>query len=198
MLGVEIFRPLRELVLLYHEGMVAMSSAEAVFDLMDEPVEIKESGQDLPEAATRGVQSQAGGTPGPYLPPEFRFENVSFAYNQGRRSALQDVSFRLEAGETLGLVGPSGAGKSTIVWLMLRFVDPQEGRVLLGGRDLRDLPLAELRRHIAVVTQDTYLFDGTVADNLRFGKPRRQPRRTGNRRPGGQRSPVHLGAAQRV
>ncbi len=171
MLGVEIFRPLRELVLLYHEGMVAMSSAEAVFDLMDEPVEIKESGQDLPEPAARGAQSPAGDTPGPYLPPEFRFENVSFAYNQGRRSALQDVSFRLEAGETLGLVGPSGAGKSTVVWLMLRFVDPQEGRVLLGGRDLRDLPLAELRRHIAVVTQDTYLFDGTVADNLRFGNP---------------------------
>ena len=108
---------------------------------------------------------------GRLLSPEMSFEEVSFAYNRGRRPALHSVSFKLRAGETLGLVGPSGAGKSTAVWLMLRFLDPQQGRVLLGGRDLRDLPVELLRQHIAVVTQDTYLFDGTVADNLRFGNP---------------------------
>ena len=98
------------------------------------------------------------------------FERVTFAY-PGRPNALEDVSFELRAGETLGLVGPSGAGKSTVVWLLLRFFDPQQGRILLGGRDLRELPLEEVRRQFAVVTQDTYLFHGTVADNLRFGKP---------------------------
>ena len=107
----------------------------------------------------------------PLLTPEVRFEDVDFAYNQGKRPALHQVSFNLAAGETLGLVGSSGAGKSTVVWLMLRFFDPQQGRVLLGGHDLRELPLAFLRRHVAVVTQDTYLFHGTVADNLRFGNP---------------------------
>ena len=171
MLGVEIFRPLRELVMLYHEGMTAMSSAEAVFDLLDKPVEIKEPGQDAKSSVTESPQSENGDLPRSHLSPEISFENVSFAYSGGRRPALHGVSFSLQAGESLGLVGPSGAGKSTVVWLMLRFLDPQEGRVRLGGHDLRDLPLAFLRQHIAVVTQDTYLFDGTVADNLRFGNP---------------------------
>ena len=171
MLGVEIFRPLRELVMLYHEGMIAMASAEAVFDLLDKPVEIKEPGQDARSSDQQSSQSEIADPSASHFSPEISFESVSFAYSQGRRPALHSVSFNLQAGETLGLVGPSGAGKSTIVWLMLRFLDPQEGRVLLGGHDLRDLPLAVLRQHIAVVTQDTYLFDGTVADNLRFGNP---------------------------
>ena len=104
------------------------------------------------------------------LTPEIQFENVTFAYNQGRGNALEEVSFTLGQGEKLGLVGPSGAGKSTIVWLVYRFFDPQKGRILLGGDDLRDLSLDRIREHISVVTQDTYLFHGTVADNLRFGK----------------------------
>ena len=161
MLGVELFRPIHELVKLYHEGLMAMSSAEGIFDILDSPVEIKEPAGSL-EALKQEVSQ---------LTPEIRFEGVDFAYNQGKRPALHGVSFTLGAGETLGLVGPSGAGKSTVVWLMLRFHDPQNGRVLLGGCDLRELPLASLRQHIAVVTQDTYLFHGTVADNLRFGNP---------------------------
>ena len=161
MLGVEIFRPLQELVHLYHEGLMAMSSAEGIFEILDAPVEIKEP------AASPKTQTQEE----PLLAPEIHFDEVDFAYNQGKRPALHGVSFTLGAGETLGLVGPSGAGKSTAVWLMLRFYDPQQGRVLLGGRDIRELPLAFLRRHVAVVTQDTYLFHGSVADNLRFGNP---------------------------
>ena len=167
MLGVELFRPLRELVNLYHEGMMAMSSAEGIFTIMDEPLTIKEPA---------GVRRDGGGSTSDeagaaFLSPEITFDNVSFAYASGRRPALEQVSFTLNAGETLGLVGSSGAGKSTVVWLILRFFDPQQGRVLLGGKDLRDLPLDFLRRHVAVVTQDTYLFHGTVADNLRFGNP---------------------------
>jgi len=156
MLGVEIFRPLRELVQLYHDGMIAMSSAEGIFDIMDAPVEVK-------DAAPRSSPLN--------LSPEVTFEGVNYAYSGGRRPALHDLSFTLNAGETLGLVGPSGAGKSTIVWSMLRFFDPQNGRILLGGLNIRDIPLAQLRDQVAVVTQDTYLFHGTVADNLRFGGP---------------------------
>jgi len=156
MLGVEIFRPLRELVQLYHDGMIAMSSAEGIFDIMDAPVEVN-------DAATSSVTLD--------LPPEITFEAVDYAYSRGRRPALHDLSFTLNAGETLGLVGPSGAGKSTIVWSILRFFDPQSGRILLGGTDIREIPLSQLRDQVAVVTQDTYLFHGSVADNLRFGGP---------------------------
>ena len=156
MLGVEIFRPMRELVQLYHDGMIAMSSAEGIFDIMDAEVEVPDP-EDRPSALE--------------LAPEVTFEGVNYAYSGGRRPALHDLSFTLSAGETLGLVGPSGAGKSTIVWSILRFFDPQSGRILLGGTDIREIPLRHLLTQVAVVTQDTYLFHGTVAENLRFGKP---------------------------
>ena len=100
-----------------------------------------------------------------------RFEHVTFGYQNGRRPAVLDCSFELRPGATLGVVGPSGAGKSTLVNLLLRFADPQQGRVLLDGHDLRELPLDLLRRQVAVVAQDTYLFYGTVAENLRVASP---------------------------
>ncbi len=180
MLGVEIFRPLRELVQLYHDGMIAMSSAEGIFAIMDAPVEVQDpskgtnSGfsQDRREAdGTDALESPHNGPAAVPLSPEMTFEDVSYAYSGGRRPALHDLSFTLKAGETLGLVGPSGAGKSTIVWLILRFFDPQQGKILLGGQDIREIPLSLLREQVAVVTQDTYLFHGTVAENLRFGNP---------------------------
>ena len=161
MLGVEVFRPLRELVQLYHDGMIAMSSAEGIFAIMDSPATVRDP--DRTQTLGTEGESVAG------LKPQVSFDNVSHAYSEGRRPALHDLSFTLNEGETLGLVGPSGAGKSTIVWLMLRFFDPQQGVIRLGGRDLRDLPLTDLRDQVSVVTQDTYLFHGTVAENLRFG-----------------------------
>ncbi len=158
MLGVEVFRPMRELTNLYHQGMTVLSSAQSVFGIMDEPVTIVES-----EAATRQAPTE--------ITPEVSFEEVTFGYDSGYRPALHEVSFDLSKGETLGVVGASGAGKSTLVWLLYRFYDPQRGAIKVGGHDLRDLPLNVLRDNISVVTQDTYLFHGTVADNLRFGKP---------------------------
>ena len=163
MLGVEVFRPLRELVQLYHDGVMAMSSAEGIFAIMDSPVAVRE-----PEPEQAGAPTAEPTGP---LKPEVTFQNVNHAYSEGRRPALHDLSFTLHEGETLGLVGPSGAGKSTIVWLMLRFFDPQDGVIKLGEREVRDIPLDELREQMSVVTQDTYLFHGTVADNLRFGNP---------------------------
>jgi ATP-binding cassette subfamily C protein CydCD len=159
MLGVEVFRPLRELTQLYHTGVLAISAAESVFKLMDTPVEVHDPGR-------AGVSSSHE-----TLEPEVAFEDVTFAYDEGRRPAVEGVSFTLRRGETLGVVGASGAGKSTLVWLMLRFYDPQDGRITLGGRNIRELPFNALRDRIAVVTQDTYLFTGTVEENLRFGKP---------------------------
>ncbi|MHA1571935.1 MAG: thiol reductant ABC exporter subunit CydC, partial [Alphaproteobacteria bacterium] len=102
--------------------------------------------------------------------PTVTFEAVGFAYPGGRDAAHTDLDFTIKAGERVGIVGPSGAGKSTIVRLLLRLYDPQKGRVLLGGQDLRCLPLAQPRNQLAVVNQDTYLFHGSVEENLRFGK----------------------------
>jgi ATP-binding cassette, subfamily B, bacterial len=157
MLGVEVFRPLRELSRLYHRGMIAVSAAKGIFALLDTAPTV----QDSAPLAIRPAEALT-------LQPEVRFEGVSFGY-PNRPQVLKEISLTLTPGETLGLVGPSGAGKSTMIWLLLRFFDPQQGRILLGGHDIRTLPMEVLRRHIAVVMQDTYLAHGTIAENLRFG-----------------------------
>jgi len=157
-MGAEIFRPTRELMVLYHQGINAMASAEGIFTLLETPVTVRDPAGD-------GTDDEAS------FEPAVRYEDVSFAYREGSRPALREVSLELRPGEKLGVVGPSGAGKSTLVSLMLRFADPQQGRVLLGGRDIRTIPLHVLRRHVAVVAQDMYLFYGTIADNLRMARP---------------------------
>jgi ATP-binding cassette subfamily C protein CydCD len=157
MLGVEVFRPLRELRILLHQGMLGLSAAQGIFSILD---------------ARPAVGDAAGATAGARpLVPTVEFERVVFAYPGGRQPAHEGLSFAVAAGDRVGIVGPSGAGKSTVARLLLRFYDPQGGRVLVGGRDVRELSVAELRGAIAVVSQDTYLFHGTVEDNLRMGKP---------------------------
>ncbi len=156
MLGVEVFRPLQLLTRAHHQGMNGQAAANAIYELLDTEPEIQDSAR-----AT---------TPATFT-PELQFADVTFGYHGGNRIALKHCSFTLASGETLGVVGPSGAGKSTIVSLLMRFVDPQEGDIQLSGVNLRNLPLAYIRDHVAVVTQDTYLFDGTIADNLRIGRP---------------------------
>ena len=160
LLGVEVFRPLRDLVQLFHSSMLAVAATRGLYQLFDA----------VPE-----VQSPANPTTPAELRPIVRFDHVTFGYAGGRRPAVTDVSFELQPGQSLGVVGPSGAGKSTLVNLLLRFVDPQRGRVLLDGHDLRELPIDLLRNQVAVVAQDTYLFYGSVADNLRVARPAATP-----------------------
>ena len=154
MLGVEVFRPLRELRTLLHQGMLGLSASRGIFALLD---------------ATPAVTDRAAG-------PEPRdagvaFEDVTFSYPGGRRPAHAGISFAVRPGERVGIVGASGSGKSTVARLLLRFYDPERGRVTIGGRDLRELSLAQVRGRIAVVSQDTWLFHGTVEENLRMGRP---------------------------
>jgi ABC-type multidrug transport system fused ATPase/permease subunit len=101
---------------------------------------------------------------------EITLERVGFAYRTGL-PVLHDIDLRVPAGQTLALVGPTGAGKSTIISLVARFYDPQAGRVLIDGIDVREWKLGALRRNISVVLQDVFLFYGTVRENIRFGKP---------------------------
>ena len=114
------------------------------------------------------VQERGGARDPGRVAGEVSFDNVSFAYVP-ERPALHDVSFVAQPGETVALVGPSGAGKSTLTGLLARFYDPDRGRILLDGTDLRDLTLSGLRRQLAMVFQDPFLFDTTIRENIAFG-----------------------------
>ena len=156
MMGVEVFRPLRDLRALLHDGMLGSAAAKGIIELLGKSGSIS--------------RPTPSGNAEP-LAPTVNFDHVTFTYPGGRRRAHQDLSFSVHAGERIGIVGSSGCGKSSIVRLLLRLYDPEEGTVRLGGKDLRELPDDEIFRHIAVVNQDTYLFHGTVEENLRFGRP---------------------------
>ena len=156
LLGIEVFRPLRDLRGLLHDGMLAQAAAKKVLALLDRDATIADPATPAP------VET---------LPATLAFENVTFAYPGGRGQTHRGLDFAVAQGERIGIVGESGAGKSSIVRLLLRLYDPQEGRVLLGGHDLRDLSFEQIRHQLAIVNQDTYLFHGTVEDNLRLGKP---------------------------
>jgi len=156
MLGIEIFRPMRELRTVLHQGMVGLSAAQGIYRILDDKPTVADASPVRLDKA---------------LAPTIEFEDVRFAYPGTRRTVHDGLSFRAEAGERLGLVGPSGGGKSSIVRLLLRFYDPDRGRILLGGHDLRTLPFSEIRSLISVVNQDTFLFHGTVEENIRLGRP---------------------------
>ncbi|PZW39282.1 ATP-binding cassette subfamily C protein CydCD [Humitalea rosea] len=155
MAGTEIFRPLRDLRSVLHQGMIGQSAASGITDLLAARPDVPAGGAALPE----------GGAPG------IAFEQVRFAYPGGRAAAHAGLEFRIAPGERVGIVGPSGAGKSSILRLLLRQYDPQGGRVSIGGHDLRGLDPDSIRAQIAIVAQDSVLFHGTVAENLRLGRP---------------------------
>ena len=156
MLGVEVFRPLRELSQLFHQGLLGVAAAQSVLEVADAEPEV-------PDVSADPAADQ--------LSAELEFDSVTFAYPTGRRDALSEVSFHAAAGRRVGVVGRSGSGKSTLLWLLQRIYVPQQGQIRLGGRELNSLSFAQIRSRMAVVMQDTYLFHGTVLHNLRFGNP---------------------------
>jgi len=158
MAGTEVFRPLRDLRSVLHQGMVGQSAAAGITALLDAEPLVSQNPLSLNGGATA-------------LAPTIELDDVCFAYPGGRGAAHDHLSFSVAAGEKIGIVGPSGSGKSSVARLLLRLFDPQSGSVRIGGVDLRDLDPERLRAQIAVVHQDTYLFHGTVEDNLRLGQP---------------------------
>jgi ATP-binding cassette subfamily B multidrug efflux pump len=149
------YRPISDLSEKYNILQSAMASSERIFGILDREPKIV----DPPAPATMSNQ-----------PSEVVFDHVSFGYHKGNE-VLHDVSFRVAPGEKLAIVGYTGAGKTTIISLLSRFYDVDEGRILIDGVDVRQYRLAELRRHIATVLQDVFLFSGSVAHNIHLGDP---------------------------
>jgi len=154
-LAREAFRPLSQLEKEFHTAWAAGGAAAPIAALLATPPAVREPAQPASEPMTS----------------EIAFEDVVFSYDGGEAPALASVSFNVREKEFVALVGPSGAGKSTIVSLLLRLFDPTSGKILIGGTDIRDLSLATLRSLVSVVSQDTYLFHGTIADNLKIARP---------------------------
>lgn len=147
------YAPIQNLTRLTHRLQRAATAAERIFEILDTQPEI----QDAPDAIELDeVQGHIA------------FDRVSFSYD-GIHKAVKDIGLEIQPGEMIGLVGPSGAGKTTLINLLLRFYDPQEGRILLDGMDLRKIKLSSLRKHIGVVLQETYLFNGTIGENIAYG-----------------------------
>ncbi|SCL74367.1 putative multidrug export ATP-binding/permease protein [Methanoculleus chikugoensis] len=152
----EALRPVTDLRQTIHFSFAGMGAAEGVLDILEA----------VPPAAAP-VDPIAPGT----LPPSIAFEGVTFRYRKGDAPAVDNFSFAVQPGEKVALVGRSGSGKTTVTSLLLRFFDPDEGAIRLGGEDIRRIRPERLRAMYSVVSQDTYLFHGTVRDNLLLAKP---------------------------
>ncbi|MBO6241340.1 MAG: ABC transporter ATP-binding protein [Butyrivibrio sp.] len=151
------FNPIRNLANYYNKLITNLSSAERVYEIMDmEPlVKDKEKAEDMPE-----IQGNV------------EFDHVTFAYpDEPDVDILHDVSFKAKKGETIALVGPTGAGKTTIVSLISRFYNTKSGRVLVDGYDISKVTIQSLRSQLGIMTQDNYLFSGTIRDNIKYGRP---------------------------
>jgi ATP-binding cassette subfamily B protein len=156
-----LFDPLRQLAERFTQIQGGLTAVERIGELLEQPIEIA----DLPEQRRSPEALRSGRLR--RSPGEVVFEHVSFAYRSDD-PILEDLSFRIEPGEHVALVGPTGSGKTTVIRLLCRLYEPQRGRIVLDGVDIRELPIATLRQRLGVVLQDTFLFSGSVADNLRL------------------------------
>ena len=157
-LSVAAFAPISDIARTMKQLMETLAAARRLFVVHDEPVPVT----DGPGIHAHEGEAQAA--------PAINFDQVAFSYGPGEAQALEDVSFSVEPGQTVALVGRSGAGKTTCANLVMRFWDPGQGSIRLGGHDLREFPLEELREQIGLVSQDTYLFNASIRDNLRLGR----------------------------
>jgi ATP-binding cassette subfamily B protein len=170
-----LFDPLRQLAERFTQIQGGLTAVERIGELMEEPIEIADSPKvaaalKVDAAAKRAALTAAGSAPRPkqlIRAAEVVFEDVSFSYRPDE-PIIEKLSFRIAPGEHVALVGPTGSGKTTVIRLLCRLYEPQQGRILLDGVDIRELSITSLRQRLGVVLQDTFLFSGNVADNLRL------------------------------
>jgi ATP-binding cassette subfamily B multidrug efflux pump len=148
------WEPINRLGQMYAQLLIAMASSERIFEFLDEEPTVGEK-KEAPQL--------------PKIKGNISFENIVFEYEKGR-PALRNIHLDIEAGQSVALVGHTGSGKSTIINLLCRFYDPVAGRCLIDGIDLRDVTIQSLRAQIGIVLQDTFIFSGSIRDNIRFGK----------------------------
>lgn len=147
-------RPLNDLANQWNTLLSAIAGAERVFEVLDEEVEAKDEGAAVKLKEVKGAVT---------------FKDVSFSYEQDG-DTLEDINFQTKPGEMIALVGPTGAGKTTLIQLLSRFYDPNRGVITLDGRDITTIQRESLRSHMAFVLQDSFLFEGTIRENIRFGR----------------------------
>ena len=151
--GQNFIQPLRQLATMYNTIQSALAGSERIFEILDIPSEVDITGINGPITIAGAI----------------RFDHVRFGYQKGV-SVVKDMTFDAEPGKTVALVGPTGAGKTTIINLLTRFYEVSSGVITVAGKDIRDYSKADLRRKIGLVLQDTFLFSGTVLENIRFGR----------------------------
>ncbi len=149
-----LFAPINQLAAINEMLQRAQAAGSRVFEILDEEEEVKDTPGAKPLVLKEG---------------KVEFRNVSFAYRD--KEVLHNISFVVPGGHTVALVGPSGAGKTTILQLLLRFYDPQVGDILIDDQNIREVTQHSLRKHMAVVTQETFLFNRTILDNIKYGRP---------------------------
>jgi ABC-type multidrug transport system fused ATPase/permease subunit len=149
-----VYKPLETISTTIGSLQEIVVALEASFGLIDTPVEIKDTPQARPIGRAEG---------------QIEFDSVSFAYKE-RHHTLEDISFEAKPGQVVGIVGPTGAGKTTLVTLLPRFYEPHHGRILLDGRDIRDITVKSLRDQFSIVLQEPLLFSETIAENIRYGR----------------------------
>lgn len=149
----EVFRPANELAAYFHQGFMGITSMGGIFALLDEEEKIKDEG-----TKTIDIKSADGF--------EIRYKNIEFAYSEKKNTVFKNLNFTVAKNEKLAVAGESGSGKTTIVNLLLRFYEPTSGSIYINGTDIKDLTLKSLRSLITVVSQETYLFNGTIKENL--------------------------------
>ena len=162
-LAPEFYLPLRMLGARFHAGMQGVAAAQRIFDILETPL----------QAGPLGVRERDTVPDVPEPPASFvvAFSDVWYAYDRGQRPAVNGLSFDLAPGEKVALVGPTGAGKSTVAFLLMRFLEPGRGSILVDGTPLPSFPVSEWRARLAWVPQRPTLFRGSVADNLRLARP---------------------------
>lgn len=153
-INITLYKPVKSLAKAWVQMMDALPSAERLYQIFDTPVVLRDSPDAVP---LNGVREKVA------------LKNVTFSY--GREAVLRDVSFEVNVGEVAAIVGRTGAGKTTLVDLLLRLHDPTSGSVEIDGTDIRNIERDSLLDHMAVVTQEPFLFDGTIGDNIRYGRP---------------------------
>jgi ATP-binding cassette, subfamily B, bacterial len=151
----QLYSPVRGMSRLVNRIHAASAAAERIIEMLDQEPSVKEPANPVRLGRAEG---------------RLELEDVAFRYPETERNAVSGVSLAIEPGEVLALVGPSGAGKSTLAKLLLRFYDPQFGRILLDGRDLRELRLDSVRDNVALLLQETLVFDGTIYENIAYGR----------------------------